>query len=581
MDDQQLFDLFVQKGFLTKEKAQNVLRDAQFAEKDPEMLLYESRAVDPVAAAQAKSERLGIPYKKVHLDDISAEVLAFIPPAVSSTYYVVPLSATKDTLIVGMLKPADRKAQDALRFVGQQHKRNLGVYVISYTDFQDAYQKYSPFKTEVDEALRSVEEQTKGSKELVTSYRMVTLESSEGEKESAPIIRLVASIFKNAVIERASDIHVEPERSRVRVRFRVDGDLHEALSIPQKLHQPIISRIKVLSDLKIDENRRPQDGRFRTEIFNKEIDFRVSTLPTAVGEKAVLRVLDPTAGLKSLGELGLVGKNFDTLSAAIKKPYGMILITGPTGSGKTTTLYSILQFLNQEDVNVITLEDPVEYTIEGLNQSQMMPEIGYTFASGLRQVLRQDPDIIMVGEIRDSETAGLAVHAALTGHLVLSTLHTNNAAGVAPRLIDMRVEPFLLPPALNVMLAQRLVGRLCPDCKKAELAPPDIQDIIAKELATLPKDIQKEAGSKPYSIYHAAGCDACKHKGTRGRMALFEVLVMTPALAEIISAGITAQKMTEEIQRQGMISLRQDGILKALRGDVNIEEALRETSENR
>jgi len=330
-----------------------------------------------------------------------------------------------------------------------------------------------------------------------------------------------------------------------------------------------------MANLKIDETRMPQDGRFFSLIDDKEIDFRISTFPTALGEKVAIRILDPTVGLKIIHELGLEGKNLAILEEEMRKPYGMILLTGPTGSGKTTTLYAILQVLNQDKVNIISLEDPVEYTIEGVNQSQVLPEIGYTFARGLRQMVRQDPDIIMVGEIRDNETAELAVHSALTGHLVLSTLHTNNAVGVIPRLIDLGVERFLIPSSLNLMIAQRLARRLCPDCKERVLANPAEQKIIEDNLSTLPKDIKDSLPYKPpYYIYKSKGCPACNNKGYLGRFGIFEMLRMTLELEQIILTQPSQERLMAEAKRQGMITLRQDGIIKVLEGTISLEEVL-------
>jgi len=440
-------------------------------------------------------------------------------------------------------------------------------------------QRYHPYQSEVQSALRSLN--IKPGSGLTEAERIVQIEETAAVAEEAPIIKIVASTLRSAVEENASDIHIEPQRARLRIRFRVDGDLKEITSLPLELHQPVISRVKVLSNLKIDENRVPQDGRFRTLVFGRDIDFRVSTFPTPVGEKVAIRVLDPTVGLKGVDNLGLSGHNAALVSAALARPYGMILVSGPTGSGKTTTIYALLQILNKETVNVVSLEDPVEYFVDGLNQSQVRPEIGYDFASGLRQVVRQDPDVIMVGEVRDTETAKLAVHAALTGQIVLSTLHTNNAAAVIPRLIDMKVEPFLLPSSLNLMLSQRLVRRLCNSCKKPEAAPQNIQEIIENELNKLPADTKKGLNyKKPYQVYRAPGCKVCKGKGAVGRVAMFEVLAMTRELENIISAGVSEGKIIDEAKRQGMITLRQDGILKALEGLVGIEEVLRESTES-
>jgi type IV pilus assembly protein PilB len=332
--------------------------------------------------------------------------------------------------------------------------------------------------------------------------------------------------------------------------------------------------------LKIDEMRVPQDGRFSAKFDGKEVDFRVSTFPTTEGEKVVLRVLDPTTGLLDLGELGLVGRNLRVIKEAIEKPYGMILATGPTGSGKTTTLYAIMRILNEEGVNIVSLEDPVEYHIEGVNQSQTRPDIGYTFATGLRSIVRQDPDIIMVGEIRDEETAFLATHAALTGHLVLSTLHTNNAIGTIPRLIDLGIKPYLIPPTLSISLAQRLVRRLCPECKKKVKPSTKIKDLILSELEAIPESAKGELKiPKEITIFEPVGCKKCRFEGYSGRIGVFEVLTMTDNLAELILKEPSEVKIAEEAKRQGMITMKQDGILKVLEGITSIEEVLRVAEE--
>jgi type IV pilus assembly protein PilB len=404
------------------------------------------------------------------------------------------------------------------------------------------------------------------------------IELEGGNSADAPIIKIVTDTFKEAVLNKASDVHIEPQQKTLRIRFRIQGDLQEAASLPVELAQPVASRVKVISSLKIDESRIPQDGRFRAKIFDRDIDFRVATFPTPLGEKIVIRVLDPSTGLKNFESLDLLDRTRETIKKGLAKPFGMVLITGPTGSGKTTTLYAFLQSLNTEDVNIVSLEDPVEYFVAGINQSQVHPEIGYDFASGLRQILRQDPDIIMVGEIRDGETAGLAVQAALTGHIVLSTLHTNNAAGVIPRLIDLKVEPFLLPVSLNLIIAQRLVGVLCPDCKKPEDAPPDVQEIIKKALEGLSADTISQF-REPYQIYHAKGCATCKGHGVVDRTGIYEAMLVTPEIETIINEGATTQKITAQARKQGMITLRQDGVVKALRGRVSIEEIIRETDD--
>jgi len=575
LDDKQLLDNLISSGLLAKEAAEKLLKDSEVFEKSAEQLIYDRRLVPEEEVIKIKSQLLKIPYKKINVEEITKELLANISEEVARTYKVIPLSKAKDLLVVGMLSPMDSRAQEALRFVAKQQKINLGIYLITPGDFDLALRKYSPYKDEVEAAIRSLD--IKPGKKAASGERLIFLEEGVAVSEEAPIIRLVASTLKEAVNLQASDIHIEPQRSKLRIRFRIDGNLQEVSQMPIELHQPIISRIKVLANLKLDETRIPQDGRFRSIVFGRDIDFRVATFPTPAGEKAAIRVLDPTVGLKTLEDLGLTGRNAEILKEAMEEPYGMILISGPTGSGKTTTLYALLQILNNIQSNIVSLEDPVEYFIEGVNQSQVQPEIGYDFASGLRQILRQDPDVIMVGEVRDTETAQLTIHAALTGHIVLSTLHTNNAIGVIPRLVDMKVDSFLLPASLNVMAAQRLVSKLCQKCKKPEAPGAKVADIIKKELESLPAELRGKY--KDLKIYHSSGCKACNDKGIAGRIAIFETLKMTSQLKDIINAGVSETKLAEEARRQGMSTLRQDGILKALDGLVSMEEILRETSE--
>ncbi len=455
MDDRVLSDTLVRNSLISEELAQKLFTEAKSSNKSLEETILSRRLIDEVSLSQAKSQILGIPFKKIDPSAIPEEVLKIIPEETAQTYKLVPISRDEKILVVGMLRPDDTRAQEALRFLAKQNKLSLGIYLITPSDLEIALRRYSPYETDIQAAISSLN--VKPGSNLNTVQRIVSLEEEAGKSDEAPIIKIVSSTLRAAVEEGASDIHIEPQRTRLRIRFRIDGDLREVSSFPLELHQPIISRIKILSDLKIDETRVPQDGRFRTIVFGKDIDYRVSTFPTPSGEKVAIRVLDPTIGLKEIKDLGLVGKNKDIALEALKKPYGMVLITGPTGSGKTTTLYSFLQILNRDEVNILSMEDPVEYFIDGVNQSQVRPEIGYSFAEGLRQAVRQDPDIIMVGEIRDSESANLAVQAALTGHIVLSTLHTNNAIGVIPRLMDMAVTSNLQTYSLNIMLCQRFV----------------------------------------------------------------------------------------------------------------------------
>ena len=577
MDNKTLIDALVKKGLLAQEIGTKILREATLLESSAENSIYQRRLVDEVNLAQTKSELLNIPYKKISADEIFDELLSVIPEVTARTYKIVPISKNKEILVVGMLNPDDPRAQDALKFIAKQQKINLGVYIVTPSDIESVMRKYAPYKSEIEAAIKSM--QGKGLS-LAESQRIVRLEEGANVSEEAPIIKMVKRTIEEGVQLKASDIHIEPQRSRLRIRIRVDGDLQEVSSIPLELAQPIVSRVKVLSNLKIDETRIPQDGRFRSVVFDRDIDFRVATFPTPVGEKVVLRILDPTIGLRGFEQLGVSEHNLAAMKEGLARPFGMVLVTGPTGSGKTTTLYAMLQTLNNEEVNIVSLEDPVEYFIDGLNQSQVKPEIGYDFASGLRQILRQDPDIIMVGEIRDNETAALAVHAALTGHVVLSTLHTNDALGVIPRLVDMKVEGFLLSSALSLMTAQRLLSKLCQNCKEVEQAVPELQKLIDGEISKLPEKIRRTLSlKKPYEIYHGRGCKVCKDKGFSGRLALHEVLIMTPELRETVSVGVSESKILAEARRQGMVSLRQDGIIKALNGLLSIEEVLRETTE--
>lgn len=574
MTDKELFQEFVKRKALDEKVADRVLRDAAMSDRRPEELLYERRLVDEVAIAKAKSEVLGAPYKKINPEIIDDKLLKTIPRETSVTYRVAPLERTREMLVVGMLRPDDGQAAEALRFIAKREGVSLGVYIISPSDLALVWRRYAPYRSVIESAVK--EAGAVGGE----AERRVSLEEG-GKVEEAPIIKIVASTLRQAVEIGASDIHIEPQRSRLRIRLRLDGELQEVVSVPIVLAQPVTSRVKVLANLKLDETRIPQDGRFRTVVDGRDIDYRVATFPTPAGEKVAIRVLDSATGLKTFDQLGLNEYNAKILEEAMARPYGMILLSGPTGSGKTTTLYAVLQKLSHEAINIVTLEDPVEYFIDGVNQSQVKPEIGYTFASGLRQILRQDPDVIMVGEVRDAETSNLSVNAALTGHIVLSTIHTNNSVGVIPRLVDLGVPPFLLSSALNLMIAQRLVLQLCPECRKETKAPSEVGDLIEESLKSLPAEVRKNLKHRPpYTIYGAepkADCKVCKGKGTAGRIALYEIFRMTRELGDLINTSLTEGKLWDEARRQGIITLREDGVLKALEGKISISEVLRET----
>jgi type IV pilus assembly protein PilB len=577
-----LLDILIKNGKITPAIAESVLREAESLGRSVEVVLTDKKTISEEEIGKAKSEYHKIPLKIFKKDEkILPEVLNFIPEEFAKANKIVSFGKEGETLLVGMLNPDDIRAQEALRLVAKQRKINIGVYLVTLSDLNALWQGYRSFEERVKEVsdVLDVFKKQKGGGYLLPQQKIVRIDDASGAvAEEAPVIKLVSTILQQAVNGRASDIHIEPQRTKLKVRFRVDGDLKPVLDLPLDLHPPVISRIKILSDLKIDETRVPQDGRFRTVIDNKEIDYRVSTFPTALGEKVAIRVLDPSSGLRNVTDLGVNDYHLAILSEALDKPFGMILVTGPTGSGKSTTLYAVLQKMNNEGVNIVSLEDPVEYFVEGVNQSQVKPEIGYDFASGLRQIVRQDPDIIMVGEIRDNETAALAVHAALTGHIVLATLHTNNAIGVIPRLMDMKVEPFLLPASLILMMAQRLVGRLCEKCKKKTVLSGSLLEAVEKELALLPSDIKEKYNiKKPYEVYLPEGCEACNYKGIKGRIGIYEMLKMTPEMQEAILKDPSENSLSVIAKKQGMISLRQDGIIKAMQGLVSLDEILKET----
>ena len=435
-----LIEALKKRKMIDDATASSLLQEIKDTGRKEEEIILERGIIDEDFLFALKSQILGIELKKIKAEDMPSDILDLIPREAAEYYQMVPLKKKNQHVEIGMVYPEDLKAQEALKFLARQQNFQYQVFLITPTTFKGILRRYTSFRREVKTALEELERELRRErpkKEAPVSAEAITRRITE-----APISKMVAVILKHAVEGRASDIHIEPLRQRTRVRFRLDGILHSSLFLPKEAHPSIVARIKVISNLKIDETRIPQDGRFSIIMDDVNIDFRVSTFPTMFGEKVVMRVLNPEQRLNEFENLGLKGNSLEIIKEAMKSPYGMILATGPTGCGKTTTLYVILEHLNKEGMNIVTLEDPVEYYIQGINQSQVKPEIGYTFANGLRHVLRQDPDIIMVGEIRDTETAELATHAALTGHIVLSTLHTNNTIGVIPRLIDLGVKRF-------------------------------------------------------------------------------------------------------------------------------------------
>jgi type IV pilus assembly protein PilB len=483
-------------------------------------------------------------------------------------------------LEVGITDPDNIEALDALNFISSKSGLPYKVFLISEKDYESVLEAYKGLSGEVSEALTDLEgeisnevEKVADEIERVDDERQKTKQETEGNqmlREDAPVTKIVATILRYAVEGNASDVHIEVMEKEVRVRFRVDGVLNTSLMLPIKVHRAVVARIKILSQMRLDEKRKPQDGRFSATVLNRRIDFRVSTFPSYYGEKVVMRILDTERGVLELEQMGLTGRNLRLVKEAIKRPYGMILVSGPTGSGKTTTLYSMLNLLDREKKNVLSLEDPVEYNIAGMNQSQIRPDIGYTFANGLRTTLRQDPDIIMVGEIRDKETAQLAIQAALTGHLVLSTIHTNDAVGVIPRLIDMGVDPYLIAPTLLITIGQRLVRTLCPGTGRPIPVDGSVKVMIDKQFEDLPEKVKAELeiGNE---LYEAESTPDCPN-GTRGRTGVFEVLHMDDEVERIVLSDPRESDIYKAARAKGMLTMKEDAIMKSFRRLIPFEE---------
>ncbi len=531
---------------------------------------------------EAKGAYYAIPTRRLADKDVSFDVLQYIPEESAIHYKIAPIGLTDGVLEVGLLQPDNIEARDALTFISTKIGLPYKIFLISPADFDHVIKTYRGLSGEVGKALEElttdfsadevVEEETRKVEEVSAGAGDgMKIAGTAGIVEDAPVTKIVATILRYAAEGNASDIHIEAVADRVRVRFRVDGTLHTSLVLPIKVHRAVVARIKVLSNIKLDEKRKPQDGRFSARVEGRKVDLRVSTFPSYYGEKVVLRILDPEKGARKVTDIGLRKRDLKNLKDALNRPYGLILISGPTGSGKSTTLYSMLGEIDREEVNVVSLEDPVEYNVEGVAQSQVMPEIGYTFASGLRSILRQDPDIIMVGEIRDKETAQLAIQAALTGHLVLSTIHTNNAIGVVPRLVDMGIDPYLIAPTLILAVAQRLVRLLCSGAgKPISLDESGLQTLIDKQFADLPEEFRSEI-PQVSEVLEASPTPECPN-GTRGRVAVFETMPITRELERVILTDPTDVAIWKVAREQGMFTMKEDAIIKALEKKIPFEE---------
>jgi type IV pilus assembly protein PilB len=522
--------------------------------------------------AQQDPIAVQVPTRKVPDGKIPYEVLRYIPEESAAHYRIAPLAVQEGVLEVGMTDPDSIQGVDALNFISRATGMPFKIFRISEEDLERVLAMYRQLGGEVDRAVTDftteqkkdapAKQQTEDAPLDLDAQVVIQKTGMPGMpniQEDAPAIKLVSTILRYAIDGRASDVHIEPLPTGVRVRYRVDGDLHTSVILPSNTHRALVARVKVLASIRLDEQRKPQDGRFSAQIDNRPIDFRVSTFPSYSGEKVVIRILDRDQGFIPLDQIGLTQKNLDAVRRAVSKPHGLVLISGPTGSGKSTTLYSMLTEVDREHKNVLSLEDPIEYYVDGVTQSQVRPEIGYTFANGLRTTLRQDPDVIMVGEIRDAETAKLAIQAALTGHLVLSTIHTNDSIGTIPRLVDMGVEPYLIPPVLICSIAQRLTRTLCDSNGREVPLTPSDKKAIEIEQASLPEKFRFKV---PDTIYEPEPTPTCP-TGMRGRMAVFEVLEMSSELEKIILENPVESKLWGAARSQGMLTIKEDALLKA------------------
>lgn len=516
------------------------------------------------------AQTAGVPTRSVDITLIPHEAFEYIPEDSARHYSIVPIGMQDGILEVGMLRPDDLQAADMLNFVTRQAGVPFKIFHISQEDFERVLEMYKGLSNEVGEALSELETQLSEEEKSIQA-EIDKQESGESTqlREDAPVIKIVATILRYAVEGHASDVHIENSESGVKVRFRVDGVLHTSIVLPRSVHQSVVARIKVLASLRLDERRKPQDGRFSAVIGGRKIDFRVSTLPTNEGEKVVMRILDREKGFVALEDIGFSARSMAMIQRAIKRPYGLILISGPTGSGKSTTLYSMLSAVDRVTKNVISLEDPVEYHMDGVNQSQVHAEIGYTFANGLRTTLRQDPDIIMVGEIRDSETAKLAVQAALTGHLVLSTIHTNSATGIVSRLVDMGVDPYLIAPTLVLGMAQRLVRRVCPGTGVPTPVSEGMRAMLEEDFRDIPEEYRPTIPSEVIEI--ETGNKECP-SGTRGRVAVFEMFETSRELEHQILTSPVEEEIYTIVRKQGMLTMKEDAILKAFNKEIPFSE---------
>lgn len=565
-------EYLAKKGLITEGQISEVIRIAnEKYEGNTDQALTDFN-LNTTQILENKGEFFNLPTRDVDVKSITPSVFKHIPLESVDMYKFAPIGLVDGVLEIGVTDPENIQAMDALQFIAAKLNIPFKIFLISKSALNDIIKSYSGIGGEVDEALSELDtaiskEQTENKKDNNDAPKKI---EEENIVEDAPIIKIVAVILRHATEGNASDIHIENSGEKVKVRFRVDGILHTSLVLPTSVYSGVVARIKILAKLRLDEKRKPQDGGFSAKIEGRKIDFRVSTMPSYFGEKVVMRILDSQRGVKPLNELDLSPENLALIRESIKLPYGLVLITGPTGSGKTTTLYSMLNELNKEEQNIVSLEDPIEYQMQGINQSQVMSEIGYTFASGLRSILRQDPDVIFVGEIRDKETAELAIQAALTGHLVFSTLHTNSAVGAIPRLVDMGIDPYLISPTVALVIAQRLSRKICPTSKKLVEMDESMNVMIQKQFADLPDEYKSKlalSGGLNESV-PSAECPA----GTKGRVAVFEMFKVNKEMQSVILNNPVESEIYKVARANGMITMREDAIIKSIKGDIPFQE---------
>lgn len=563
------------KGLIAGDQISEIVRLAnEKYEGDVEQVLKDLN-LTTTQILEYKGEFFNLPTRDVDVKSIAPAIFKYIPLDSVTMYKFAPIGLTDGVLEIGVTDPENIQAMDALQFIASKMNTPFKIFLISKSALKDIISAYSGLGGEVDEALSELDtaissEQAEASKNKNTKEETPKTAQEEKIVEDAPIIKIVAVILRHATEGNASDIHIENSGEQVKVRFRVDGVLHTSLVLPTSVYSGVVARIKILAKLRLDEKRKPQDGGFSAKIEGRKIDFRVSTMPSYFGEKVVMRILDSQRGVKPLDELDLSPDNLALIRESLKLPYGLILITGPTGSGKTTTLYSMLNELNKEEQNIVSLEDPIEYQMQGINQSQVTSEIGYTFASGLRSILRQDPDIIFVGEIRDKETAELAIQASLTGHLVFSTLHTNSAVGAIPRLVDMGIDPYLISPTIALVIAQRLSRRICPTSKKLVEMNESMNTMIEKQFADLPEKYKAKLELSG-GLNESVASPECP-SGTKGRVAVFEMFKIDKEMQGVILNNPIESEIYRVARANGMITMREDAIIKSIKGDIPFQE---------